>query len=407
MKTTRDDKSRAVLPSVLLVLTALAFSSTTPAQGNDMAPEPAASGTMWLYVGTYTHGKTPSAGVYLLELDLASGRLTSRGAAARLPDPSFLAIHPGRKFLYAVNELDRFQGKKGGGVSALAIDASSGMLTLLNQQSSMGSGPCHLTVDQTGKNVLVANYGSGSVACLPIQADGSLKPASSFLQHDGKSIDAGRQEGPHAHSINLDSANRFAIVADLGLDRVFVYRFDAGEGVLAPSEPRFATVAPGSGPRHFAFHPDGRYGYVINELANTVTAFAYDATRGTLSVLQSISTLPAGFSGKSYCADVHVHPSGKFLYGSNRGHDSIAIFTIDAATGKLTAAGHQRTLGKNPRNFAMDPSGSYLLAENQDSDSIAVFRIDPASGALAQVGDLLQIPMPVCIQMMPRPGAGE
>ncbi len=407
MPTPRFDtrRHRPIWTSIFLLV--LPFTTVIQVRGNEMTSERAAAGTMWLYVGTYTHGKTPSEGIYLLELDLASGRLTAKGAVAKLADPSFLAIHPSRKFLYAVNELDHFNGRKGGGVSALRIDPASGMLTLLNQQSSVGSGPCHLTVDRTGKNVLVANYNSGSVACLPIQADGSLSAESSFIQHEGKSVDSGRQEGPHAHSINLDVANRFAIVADLGLDRVFVYKLDAGKGTLTPNEPPFATVAPGSGPRHFAFHPDGRFGYVITEMANTVIAFAYDADRGALNEIQTISTLPSGFDGKSYCAEVQVHPSGKFLYGSNRGHDSIAIFTIDPATGKLTAAGHQATLGKNPRNFAIAPTGTYLLAENQDSDSIIVFRIDPATGSLTQAGEPLKIPMPVCIRMIPKPGGGE
>jgi len=224
---------------------ALGLPITSGARGHDTAPEQAASGTMWLYVGTYTHGRTPSAGIYLLELDLASGHLTTKGVAAKLADPSFLAIHPNRKFLYAVNELDRFNGRRGGGVSALGIDPASGMLTLLNQQSSVGSGPCHLTVDRTGKNVLVANYGSGSVACLPIQADGALSAASSFKQHKGKSVDSGRQGGPHAHSINLDQANRFAIAPDLGLDRLFVYQLDADKGTLTPNDPPFASIAPG------------------------------------------------------------------------------------------------------------------------------------------------------------------
>ena len=408
MPTPRLDAERHRPLWISLFLIALHLTTMSRARGSDMVvPEEVTSGTMWLYVGTYTHGKTPSEGIYLLEFDLASGRLTTKGAAARLADPSFLAIHPSRKFLYAVSELDKFNGRKGGGVSALGIDPASGMLTLLNQQSSVGSGPCHLTVDRTGKNVLVANYGNGSVACLPIQADGTLSAASSFLQHEGKSVDSLRQEGPHAHSINLDRANRFAIAPDLGLDRVFVYKLNAGKGTLTPNEPPFATVAPGSGPRHFAFHPGGRFGYVISELANTVTAFAYDADRGTLTEIQTISTLPPSFQGKSYTAEVRVHPSGKFVYGSNRGHDSIAIFTVDPATGKLTAAGHQATLGKNPRNFAIDPTGAYLLAENQDSDSIVVFRIDPATGGLEQIGEPLGIPMPVCIRMIPKPGGGE
>ena len=394
-------------PLSAMILISLGAATTGQVRGSDMEPgEKETTAALWVYVGTYTQGKTPSQGIYLLELDLASGSLTARGAGPNLPDPSFLAIHPSRKFLYAVNELSEFNGKKGGGVSALAIDPASGKLTLLNQQSSVGSGPCHLTVDRAGKNVLVANYGSGSVACLPIQADGTLGAASSFIQHEGKSADASRQERPHAHSINLDQANRFALVADLGLDQVRVYQFDAEKGTLTPNDPPFATVAPGSGPRHLAFHPGGRFAYVISEMANTVTAFDYDSARGTLTGIQTISTLPADFQGTSYTAEVQVHPSGKFVYGSNRGHDSIAIFVVDPATGKLAAAGHQSTLGKNPRNFALDPTGHYLLAENQDSDSIAVFRIDQETGGLTQVGQPVEVPMPVCIRMIPKPGAG-
>ncbi len=256
-----------------------------------------------------------------------------------------------------------------------------------------------------GKNVLVANYGSGSVACLPIQTNGRLSPASSFIQHEGKGADASRQEGPHAHSINLDQANKFALVADLGLDQVRVYQFHAEKGSLTPNDPPFATVAPGSGPRHLAFHPGGRFAYVISEMANTVTVFGYDSGRGTLSRIQTISTLPADFQGTSYTAEVQVHPSGKFVYGSNRGHDSIAIFVVDPATGKLATAGHQSTLGKNPRNFALDPTGAYLLAENQDSNSIVVFRIDQKTGGLTQVGEPVVVPMPVCIRMIPKRGA--
>jgi 6-phosphogluconolactonase len=354
-------------------------------------------------VGTYTHGKTPSEGIYLLELDPASGRVTPQGVAAKLANPSFLAIHPGHKLLYAVNEMGSFQGKRGGAVSALSIDPQNGKLALLNQQSSQGSGPCHLSVDRAGKNVLVANYGSGSVACLPIAEDGSLKPASASIQHEGKGADPGRQQGPHAHSVNLDPANRFAFVADLGLDKVLIYQFDSSHGSLTPNDPAFAKVAAGSGPRHFAFHPNGRFAYVISEMANTITAFSYDPDKGALSTLQTISTLPDGYSGTSYCAEVQVHPSGSFVYGSNRGHDSIAIFAVDATTGKLTAAGHQPTLGKNPRNFVLDPSGAYLLAENQDSDSVLLFRIDQETGALKQVGQPLSLPMPVCIRMMAKP----
>jgi 6-phosphogluconolactonase len=394
------------LPAMGLLAIGLGLAAISPvrAGGEIIAPTGSEGGTLWLYVGTYTHGKTPSEGIYLLELDVNSGQVTNKGAVAQLPDPSFLAIHPGRKFLYAVNELGEFQGRKTGGVSALSIDASTGKLTLLNQQSSVGNGPCHLTVDKAGKNVLVANYGSGLVACLPIRSDGSLEPASSSIQHEGKGTNPDRQGGPHAHSINLDAANRFAFAADLGLDELLIYKFDADKGSLTPNDPPFAKVAPGSGPRHFAFHPNGKFAYVISEMANTVTVFAYDAEKGALDPIQTISTLPDDFRGTSYTAEVQVHPSGKFVYGSNRGHNSIAVFRVDPVSAKLTAAGHQATLGKNPRNFALDPSGSYLLAENQDSDSIVVFRIDPESGGLTQVGEPISVPMPVCIRMMPRPG---
>ncbi|MEA2632123.1 MAG: 6-phosphogluconolactonase, partial [Chloroflexota bacterium] len=274
--------------------------------------------------------------------------------------------------------------------------------SLLNQQASRGQGPCYLTVDRAGKNVLVANYGSGSVACLPVDAAGRLEPASSFLQHEGSGADRKRQAGPHAHSINLDAANRFAIAADLGLDKLFIYRFDAGKGTLTPNDPPFARVAPGSGPRHFAFHPDGRHGYVINEMACTVTAFDYDPERGALSEIQTISTLPEGTRGSNLStAEVQVHPSGRFLYGSNRGHNTIAIFAIDAATGRLRPVGHQPTQGKTPRNFGIDPTGRYLLAANQDSGTVVAFRINPQTGQLEPTGQVAEVPKPVCVKFVP------
>jgi 6-phosphogluconolactonase len=358
----------------------------------------------WAYVGTYTGGNGPnqSRGIYLMELDLQSGKLSSPRLAGESINPSFVAIHPSGRFLYAVNEIGEFKGQHSGAVSAFAIEPS-GMLRPLNQQSSVGSGPCHLVVDGLGKNVLVANYGSGSVACLPIDVDGRLGPHSSFIQHEGSGSHPRRQEGPHAHSINLDAEGRFAIVADLGLDRVFVDSFDAQHGKLTPHQPPFTNVAPGSGPRHFAFHPQGRFGYVINEMANTVTAFAYDAEKGTLSEVQTISTVPNAYKGRSSTAEVRVHPSGRFLYGSNRGHDSIAIFAVDEGTGKLKALGLEPTQGKNPRNFAIDPTGAFLLAENQDSNSIVVFRIETETGALKPTGQILRVGKPVCIKLIPKP----
>jgi 6-phosphogluconolactonase len=357
-----------------------------------------ATGALWVYVGTYTQGK--SQGIYRFNLDLGAGKLTPAGVTPGVNNPSFLAIHPNRRFLYAVIEIDNFGGQKSGAVSAFAIDAKTGNLTLLNQQPSRGGGPCHLTVDKGGKCVLVANYGGGSVAALPIEADGRLGAPTAFIQHEGKSANPRRQEGPHAHCILLDQANRLAFAADLGLDKILVYRFDAAKGTLVAHNPPAASVAAGSGPRHFAFHPSGRYAYVINELASTVTAFRYDSRKGALETLQTISSLPSGFSGNNSTAEIAVHPSGKFLYGSNRGHNSIVIYAIDEATGRLTLVGHQPTQGKTPRNFAIDPTGNYLLAANQDSDSIVVFRIDGKTGQLQPTGQSVEVPMPVCVVMM-------
>jgi len=352
-----------------------------------------------VYVGTYTQGK--SKGIYLFHMDPASGRLTPAGLAAVTVNPSFLAIAPNHRFLYAVNEIGEFGGTSSGAVSAFAIDPSTGKLTLLNQQSSRGAGPCHLIVDKQGKNVLVANYGGGSVVVLPIRPDGRLGPATAFIQHQGSSVNPQRQKEPHAHSMNLDAANRFAFAADLGLDKVLIYRFDPAKGSLAPNDPVSVSVAPGSGPRHFAFHPSGRWAYVINEINSTVTALSYDAKTGTLRALQTVSTLPEGFAGNNSTAEVQVSPDGKFVYGSNRGDDSLAIFAIDPDTGLLSALGRQSTQGKTPRGFGIDPAGRFLLAANQDSDSVVVFRIDPETGKLQPTGQVEEVPKPVCVQFMP------
>jgi 6-phosphogluconolactonase len=381
--------------ALLLACASIGHSADGTAQ-----PAPSSKrGTQMVYAGTYTQGK--SKGIYLLELDMETGALTVAGSGPQVVNPSFLAIHPNRRFLYACNETGDFEGQKSGAVSAFAIAPETGQLTLLNRQASRGTAPCHLTVDREGKHVLVANYSSGSVAVLPILPDGKLGPATGFVQHEGHGPNPARQEGPHAHSINLDAANRFAVAADLGLDKLMVYRLDAARGTLTPNDPPSAPVAPGAGPRHFAFHPNGRFAYVINELNSTVTAFAWDALHGTLKELQAISTLPPDFQGTNYPAEVQVHPSGKFLYGSNRGHDSIVIYTINARTGQLRRIGNQPTGGRNPRNFCLDPTGTYLLAANQDSDNIVVFRIDPKTGGLSPTGHTAEVPKPVCVLMMP------
>ncbi len=361
------------------------------------ADEPSsASERFWVYVGTYTNAK--SKGIYRLEMDAATGKLTGLQLAAATPSPSFVAIHPTGKYLYAVGE---GSGKGDGSVSAFALDRKTGALKLLNKQSSVGGGPCHINVDKAGKNVLVANYGGGSAVVLPIEADGRLAEASCFVQHKGSSVDKSRQEAPHAHSINLDKANRFAFVADLGLDKVLIYRFDSDKGKITPNEPEAGAVAPGSGPRHFAFHPDGKHAYVINEMAMTITAFDYDPDKGALTSRQTITTLPEGVKdtkGMS-TAEVVVHPSGKFLYGSNRGHNTIAIFSIDSS-GQLKAIGHQGAKIKTPRNFAIDPTGRHLLVANQDGDSICVFGINQENGALTLIGEPVAVPMPVCVRFL-------
>jgi 6-phosphogluconolactonase len=352
------------------------------------------------YFGTYTSGGK-SKGIYCYKLDLASGKLTEVGVTEGIKNPSFVAISPSGKNLYAVSEVSE-GGKPTGAVTAFALDPKSGKLTALNHQSSEGAGPCHVSVDKTGKCVLVANYGGGSIASYQIADDGTLKPAASAIQHEGSSIDPNRQKEPHAHSINVSPDNRFAFAADLGLDQVLIYKLDPAKGTMVANEPAFGETPKGGGPRHFAFRPDGRFAYVCNEMKSSVTAFAYDAEKGALREIQTISTLPADqqeLKGNS-TAEIQVHPSGKFLYCSNRGHDSLAIFTIDEKTGQLTAAGHQKTIGKTPRNFGIDPTGAYVIACNQSTDNVAVFKVDQASGKLSQVGDLVAIPAPVCVKFV-------
>ena len=354
--------------------------------------------SFFVYIGTYTmnmgfvDGK--AEGIYVYRMDSASGTLTYLSKAKGGANPSFIALHPNGRFLYSVNEIND------GGVSAYARHPQSGELTFLNQQSSHGSAPCFITVEQTGKYVLTANYSSGTVAMLPIQADGKLAPASDVIQHKGTSTDPQRQEGPHAHSINVDPNNRFAIAADLGLDKLLVYQLDLVKGKLPTNEPPFTQVEGGAGPRHLAFHPNGRYAYVINELNASMDAFGYDAEKGVLTEIQSLSTLPSDYKGWNGCADVHVAPSGKFVYGSNRGHDSIVAYSVDESSGKLTFLGTTPTQGKMPRNFAIDPTGSFLYAANQDSSTIVTFRIDAQTGQLQPTGQVIEVPTPVCIQFI-------
>lgn len=347
-----------------------------------------------VYFGT---GGGDAQGIYAATLDLDSGELSEPRLAAEAQRPGFLAISPNREFLYSVAQEKGDDGKSFGAVQAYAI-GDNGKLKRLNAQACGGQGPCHLTVDQSGKCVLVANYGDGTVAALPIQANGSLGKATSVIQHEGSSVNERRQQGPHAHSINVSPDNRFAFAADLGTDEVLVYQLNADDAKLTPHSS--AKVAPGSGPRHFAFHSDGEYAYVINELLSTVTAFDYDAEAGTLTEVQTIPTLPDGFDGQNTTAEVQAHPSGKFVYGSNRGHDTIAVFACDSETGKLTFVEHEPIQGKRPRNFGIDPSGRYLLAAGQDSHTVAVFRIDPKTGELEFTGSKIEVPSPICVKFL-------
>ena len=350
------------------------------------------------YIGTYSRGD--SKGIYSFVLDTAAGTLTPEGLVAETENPSFLAIHPTGKYLYAVNEIDKYQGQASGSVTAFKINASSGKLERLNEVAAGGTTTCHVNISRNGKFAVIANYGSGSCAAFALGPDGKLGERTAFHQHAGTSSDPGRQKGPHAHSVNFDTQNKHVIVADLGLDQVKVYNFNAATGAMTPNEPAFTKVKAGSGPRHFSFHPSGKYAYVINEMACTVTAFNWNAAKGTLTEIDTITTLPGPVEKGFSTAEVVAHPNGKFVYGSNRGHNTIAVFQVDAATGKLKTVEHKSTQGAVPRNFSIDPTGQFLIAANQNTDTIVLFRINQTSGALEQVGAPVKAPVPVCVRYL-------
>jgi 6-phosphogluconolactonase len=362
----------------------------------------AASGKYLFYVGTYTHTQSGATGkgIYAYRFDATTGEITSLGLATESVNPSFVAISPDGKFLYAVNEVPNYKGRNSGGVSAYAIDHATGKLTFLNEMRSRGADPCYITVDKTGKHVLVANYTGGSVIVFRVQEDGKLGPASAFVQHKGHGPNLQRQQGPHAHSIDLSPDNRFAMIDDLGTDALIVDRFDGDTGDLIPNDPPFARLDPGAGPRHFALHPSGKFAYVISEMHSTVTAFAADLNKGTFEPLQTISALPKDFKGANDDAEIQIHPSGKFLYASNRGHDSITLFSIDSEKGTLTAVDYTPTQGKTPRSFEIDPAGKFLFAANQDSNTIVVFSIDQTTGKLTPTGKILDVGTPVCVKFL-------
>jgi len=359
--------------------------------------------TYLLYVGTYTddNGKsTGSKGIYAYRYEADSGDITSLGLAAETTNPSWIALSPNGRFLYAVNEVGNYKGPNSGGLSAFAIDHKTGKLTFLNEVPTRGADPCYATVDKTGKYVLVANYTGGSVAVFPIREDGSLDEASDFVQHTGHGPNPKRQEGPHAHSIDLSPDNRFAFVDDLGLDSLLSYKFDAIHGKLIPYATMVTHFADGSGPRHFALHPSGNFAYVLAEMQSTVTTLDADLPNGSFKAMQFISTIPPDFKGQNDAAEVEVHPSGRFLFTSNRGHDSIIVFDIDPTNGRLKQHWMVTAQIKTPRGMEIDPTGRLLLVANQDRNNIVIFSLDENTGAPTLTGKVLDVPSPVCIKFL-------
>jgi 6-phosphogluconolactonase len=372
---------------VLIFAVMATLCSATLAAGAEGAP-------LWVYVG----GKNAIA---LFRLDPVNNVLEPQGEAAAIGS-GFFAFSPDERFLYALTSSVDENKKRTDQVAAFAVDRATGKLNLLNRQPTQGDGACFVTVDPQDKNVLVANYNSATVAVFPLSADGTLRPASCVIKQTGSSVNPTRQNHAYAHSVNLDHAGRFAFVADLGADKLFVYRFDPATGVLTPNDPPAVTVPPGSGPRHFSFGSDGRFAYLANEMGNSVIVYSYDAGKGSLAEVQQIGTLPRDFKGNNTCAEVLVHPSGRFVYVSDRGDSNlISIFSVDPATGKLTPVGYESTLGRTPRNFRIDPSGRYMVVANQDSNSIVLFAIDQVSGKLTAIGQPLPtLEKPICVKFL-------
>lgn len=350
----------------------------------------------YLYVATYS----PQAGegVFVTTFDLTNGTLGVLRPTGGQKSPAALAIHPGGKFVYATTLIQETPEKSSGGIAALAIDPKTGELREIDRRMSGGTGPCHLSIDNHEQCLLVAHCGTSSVACWQLQPDGRFGKASTNLAHVGESRNA---EGKsQAHSILAAPGNRFAIAADLGLDRLFVYRLEAQAARLTPHDPPFTEVTHGAGPRHLATHPNGRFVYSVNELGNTVTAYAFSGETGRLKRLSDVSTLPADFHGESYAAEIQIHPTGRFLYASNRGHDSLAMFSIDEKSGQLDLIGHVSSQGKFPRHFAQDPAGRFLIVANQKSNQLSMFSIDPVSGQLTAQGTPVPVPQPVCVKFV-------
>ena len=351
-----------------------------------------------VYVGTNV-GEAQANTIFLYRLDPATGALTRLSAQPAGPNPTYLTMDAGHRRLYAVNETGTFRGASSGAVSAFAVDQRTGALSLLNQQPSNGASPCYVSLDHSGRAVMVANYMGGNVSLLPVGADGALAAPTATDQHTGTGPHP-NQTGPHAHCIVPDPANAFAFAVDLGTDQVVGYRLNVAQGKLTPlATPAFVT-RPGAGPRHLTFHPNGRRAYLINELNSTVTALDYDAATGHFRELQTLSALPAGYAGTNSCADIHVGRDGRFLYASNRGHNSIAVFAIDATAGTLTPVQDVDTQGQTPRNFTLDPSGRLLLVANQNSNNVVTFRVDPKTGQLTPTGQTVEVPSPMFLEVL-------
>lgn len=360
-----------------------------------------------VYVGTYTEPilfgtgqvlEGQGKGIHAFRLDPEAGTLTPHILTENVRNPSYLCLNRERTYLYCVNEYKEYEGKPSGGVSAFRIDQNDGSLTFLNSRPSRGTDPCHLIIDPTGRYVLIANFASGSTCVLPILPDGSLGEESDFVQHEGSSVHPVRQTGPHAHAVEFSSDGRFAYVPDLGMDEVIVYAFDAAAGTLSVADVPKVKVAPGAGPRQLVMHPKGGFAYLINELDSTMTAYAHDAASGALTALQTLPTLPEDFSGHSSCAEVQITPDGRFLYGSNRGHNSLAIYAIDSATGLMTPVGWEPSGGEIPRNFEVDPSGRTICIANQDTSNLVLFRIDQETGKLRRYGTEAEAGTPICVR---------
>ena len=384
-----------------LALVLLACAPKSEPKGLQMSNTPQ-TGSPLVFVGTYTRGpqgQNRSEGIFVYRMDPSSGALALLSKAGGPPNPSFLTVDPSHRYLIAVSETGEFNGEPGGGVSSYAINAATGELKLINSQPTRGADPCYVTVDPTGKWVLVSNYSGGSVTVLPLGEDGQLGSPTDTIQHHGFSVNPDRQAEPHAHSVQVaPGSGKLVLAADLGLDRILLYDLDLSAGSLSPHAVPYLSTAAGSGPRHMAFYPGGRYLYVASEMGSTISAYQFDPSAQTYAELQTLSTLPEGYSGQNSGADIHISPSGKFLYTSNRGQDSLAVFAIDAASGKLTALGQVSTQGKTPRNFAIDPTGTFILAANQDSGSIVTLKIDAETGLPAPAGPVTNLPMPVCVQ---------